>query len=84
MYKSGFGRFYLLHSVYENSNELVRDEDTEEEASNIYYSLHLLFKDGHLIDWLASNNYSHHFPFDYLESEIPCISAEKSTKKKPT
>ena len=74
MYSSRFCGFNLLHSVYVNGNELIRDEDAEEEAGNLYYSSHLLFKDGSLIGWLASNNYSHSFPFDYIESEIPCIS----------
>ena len=74
MYSCGFCGFNLLHSVYVNGNELIRDEDAEEEAGNLYYSSHLLFKDGSLIGWLASNNYSHSFPFDYIESEIPCIS----------
>ena len=70
----GFSGFNLLHTVYANGVELERDEDDIEEAFNIYYSSHLIFSEGKLIAWLATNNHSHHFPFDYYESKIPCIS----------
>ena len=57
-----------------NGEELIRDEDAEGEADNIYYSSHLILKKGKVIAWLASNNNSHTFPFDYNDTEIPCIS----------
>ena len=69
-----FCGFYLLHSAYVNGEELIRDEDAESEAGNIYYSSHLILKDGKVIAWLATNNNSHTFPFDYNDTEIPCIS----------
>ncbi len=69
-----FCGFYLLHSAYVNGEELIRDEDAESEAGNIYYSSHLILKNGKVIAWLASNNNFHTFPFDYNDTEIPCIS----------
>ena len=74
MTSSNFCGFNLLHSAYVNGEELIRDEDAEGEADNIYYSSHLILKDGKVIAWLASNNNSHTFPFDYNDTEIPCIS----------
>jgi hypothetical protein len=74
MTSSNFCGFNLLHSTYVNGEELIRDEDAEGEADNIYYSSHLILKDGKVIAWLASNNNSHTFPFDYNDTEIPCIS----------
>ena len=74
MTSSNFCGFNLLHSAYVNGEELIRDEDAEGEADNIYYSSHLILKDGKVIAWLASNNNSHTFPFDYTDTEIPCIS----------
>ena len=74
MTASDFCGFNLLHSAYVNGEELIRDEDAEAEGGNIYYSSHLIIKDGQVIAWLASNNNSHSFPFDYVDSEIPCIS----------
>ena len=74
MSASGFCGFCLLHSAFVNGEELIRDEDAESEAGNIYYSSHLIIKDGAVIAWLASNNNSHTFPFDYVDSEISCIS----------
>jgi len=71
---SEFCGFYLLHSAYVNGEELIREEDAEGEEGNIYYSSHLIFKAGKVIAWLSSNNNSHHFPFDYVNTEIPCIS----------
>jgi len=69
-----FSGFNLLHSAYINGEELIRDEDTEGETDNIFYSSHLILKDKKLIAWLASNNNCHTFPFDYNDAEIPCIS----------
>jgi len=74
MTSSNFCGFNLLHSAYVNGEELIRDEDAEGEADNIYYSSHLILKKGKVIAWLASNNNSHTFPFDYNDTEIPCIS----------
>ena len=76
MTASDFCGFNLLHSAYVNGEELIRDEDAESEGGNIYYSSHLIIKDGQVIAWLASNNNSHTFPFDYVDSEIPCISPD--------
>ena len=74
MTASDFCGFNLLHSVYVNGKELIRDEDAEGEADNIYYASHLILKGGKVIAWLASNNNSHTFPFDYNDTEIHCIS----------
>ena len=74
MSASSFCGFNILHSAYVNGDELIRDEDAEGEADNIYYSSHLILKEGKVIAWLASNNNSHTFPFDYNDTEIPCIS----------
>ena len=74
MAASDFCGFNLLHSSYVNGEELIRDEDDEAEGGNIYYSSHLIIKDRKVIAWLASNNNSHTFPFDYVDSKIPCIS----------
>ena len=74
MSEYGFCGFNLLHSAYINGMELFRDEDEEGEAENIYYSSHLIFHNGKLLAWLASNNHSHTFPFDYVNAEISCIS----------
>ena len=70
----GFCGFKVLHSAFVNGEPMTRDEDAEEEAGNIYYSSRLIFKEGKVIAWLATNNNSHTFPFDYNDTEIPCIS----------
>ena len=68
----GFPYFNILHSVFVNDIKLNSDESYED---SIYYSSHLIFKDGKVIAWLATNNNDHFFPFDWqVESEIPCIS----------
>ena len=69
-----FSGFNLLHSASVGGIELVRDEDSEAEAGNIYYSTHFIFKSGVLIGWLATNNEEHGFPFNYTETDLPCIS----------
>jgi hypothetical protein len=74
MTTSDFCGFNLLHTAYVNGEELIRDEDDEAEGGNIYYSSHLIIKDRKVIAWLASNNNSHTFPFDYVDSKISCIS----------
>ena len=74
MAASDFCGFNLLHTAYVNGEELIRDEDDEAEGGNIYYSSHLIIKDRKVIAWLASNNNSHTFPFDYIDSKISCIS----------
>ena len=74
MAASDFCGFNLLHTAYVNGEELIRDEDYEAEGGNIYYSSHLIIKDRKVIAWLASNNNSHTFPFDYVDSKISCIS----------
>jgi hypothetical protein len=74
LYNAGFGGFQLLHSAFVNGQKLERDEDAETEAGNIYYSSHLIYKDGMLVAWLATNNEDHTFPFDYVEGDINCIS----------
>jgi len=68
----GFPYFNILHSVFVNDIKLNSDESYED---SIYYSSHLIFNDGKVIAWLATNNNDHFFPFDWqVESEIPCIS----------
>jgi hypothetical protein len=67
----GFCYFNILHSVFVNGEEL-NNEDSYEDS--IYYSSHLIFKDGNIIAWLGSNNNSHTFPLDYITSNLPCIS----------
>ena len=67
----GFCYFNILHSVFVNGEELNNDDSYQD---SIYYSSHLIYKDGKVIGWLASNNNPHTFPFDYIETNIPCIS----------
>tara|TARA_B100001287_G_scaffold257780_1_gene243653 strand:+ start:2431 stop:3291 length:861 start_codon:yes stop_codon:yes gene_type:complete len=69
-----FGGFNILHSVFVDGEEIERNFEKEERGGQIYYSTHLLFKDGIVIGWLATNNNPHFFPFDYVESSLPCIS----------
>lgn len=70
----GFSGFNLLHAASVGDIELVRDEDSETESGNIYYSTHFIFKSGVLIGWLSTNNEVHSFPFNYTETDLPCIS----------
>jgi hypothetical protein len=69
-----FSGFNLLHAASVGGIELVRDEDSEVESGNIYYSTHFIFKSGVLLGWLATNNEEHGFPFNYTETDLPCIS----------
>lgn len=69
-----FSGFNLLHAASVDDIELVRDEDSEAESGNIYYSTHFIFKCGVLIGWLSTNNEAHSFPFNYTETDLPCIS----------
>ena len=75
---SDFGDFNILHSVYFDGEELGRNFEKEERSGEIYYSTHLLLKDGIVVAWLATNNNSHFFPFgdagEEWFSSLPCIS----------
>ena len=71
---SDFGDFNILHSVFFDGEELVRNFEKEERSGEIFYSTHLLLKDGIIVAWLATNNNPHLFPFDGQVTDIPCIS----------
>jgi len=75
---SNFGDFNILHSVFVDGEELGRNFEKEERSGEIYYSTHLLLKDGIVVAWLATNNNSHFFPFgdagEEWFSSLPCIS----------
>tara|TARA_B100000795_G_scaffold173617_1_gene130936 strand:- start:225 stop:1058 length:834 start_codon:yes stop_codon:yes gene_type:complete len=73
---SGFCDFDILHSVFVDGKEIGRNFEKEEGDGLLYYSTHLLFKDGIVVAWLATNNNPHFWPFgdEYTETSIPCIS----------
>ena len=73
---SGFCDFNILHSVFVDGEDLGRNFQKEEGEGKLYYSTHLLFKDGIVVAWLATNNNPHFFPFgdEYTETSLPCIS----------
>tara|TARA_X000000950_G_scaffold116850_2_gene146575 strand:+ start:11016 stop:11867 length:852 start_codon:yes stop_codon:yes gene_type:complete len=71
---SDFGGFNILHSVFVDGEELSRNSEKEEYGGEIYSSTHLLLKDGIVVAWLATNNNPHFFPFDYIDSNLACIS----------
>jgi len=67
---SGFGDFNILHSVFVDDEELGRNFEKEEGGGKLYYSTHLLLKDGIVAAWLATNNNPHFFPFGDYDSEL--------------
>lgn len=75
---SDFGDFDILHSVFIDGEELVRNVDKEGIGGRLYYSSHLLYNDGVPVAWLATNNQPHFFPFQDAREEwfssLPCIS----------
>ena len=73
---SGFCDFNILHSVFVDDKEIGRNFEKEECEGLLYYSTHLLLKDGIVVAWLATNNNPHFWPFgdEYTETSIPCIS----------
>ena len=75
---SDFGDFDILHSVFIDGEEVVRNFEKEEVGGRLYYSSHLLYKDGIPVAWLATNNQPHFFPFQDAREEwfssLPCIS----------
>ena len=78
LFGSDFGDFNILHSVFIDGEELGRNFEKEERSGEIFYSTHLLLKDGIIIAWLATNNNPHFFPFgdagEEWFSSLPCIS----------
>ena len=73
---SGFCDFDILHSVFVDGEELGRNFEEEDFGGGVLYSSHLLFKDGIVVAWLATNNNAHFWPFgdEYTETSLPCIS----------
>ena len=63
-----------IHNAFKN----MIKESKEERSGEIFYSTHLLLKDGIIVAWLATNNNPHFFPFggagEEWFSSLPCIS----------
>ena len=77
----------ILESVSINGKKLVRNELKEEAGGLIYYSTQIIYKDGHIVGWLGTNNDAHFSPFDSMlltngESELPLVDTYPKSNNK--